>query len=44
MKKDPYQLRNVVKDAEYSEIKKQLRKLLADKIEEAEGFRPEISD
>lgn len=44
MKKDPYQLNNVVKDTKYTEVKKELRKILAEWIKKAEGYDPEIVD
>lgn len=44
MKKDPYQLNNVVKEKEYAKIKAELREILKDEIEKAEGIRPEIVD
>jgi uncharacterized sulfatase len=44
LKADPYQLENRVSSAEYREIKLELRGRLADWIEHAEGYRPEITD
>lgn len=42
LKKDPYQLKNLVGDSEYKEIKKELSRQLLDEIEKAEGVRPVI--
>ncbi|MCC8067891.1 MAG: sulfatase-like hydrolase/transferase [Clostridiales bacterium] len=44
MRKDPFQLHNVVNDSTYMEIKGKLRLRLLDWIEQAEGFRPIIAD
>lgn len=41
---DPFQLKNLIKDPTYDEIKKELRGRLLDWIEKAEGFRPEIGE
>lgn len=42
LKKDPYELNNVVSEADYQEIKVKLRTKLLDWIEKAEGYRPEM--
>lgn len=44
MEKDPYQLTNVVADPAYHDVKMELRTILADWIEQAEGNRPTITD
>lgn len=44
MKKDPYQLHNLIQDPAYAQQKQELRKRLLDWIEQAEGYRPEITD
>ncbi len=44
MKKDPWQLENVVADPAYAEVKAELRQKLLDWIEWAEGVRPAITD
>ena len=44
MKKDPWQLDNVVADPAYAEVKAELRQKLLDWIERAEGVRPAITD
>ncbi|MCC8050390.1 MAG: sulfatase-like hydrolase/transferase [Clostridiales bacterium] len=44
MRTDPYQLRNVVADDAYADIKVDLRERLLAWIERAEGCRPVISD
>ncbi len=44
MRTDPYQLRNVVTDDAYADIKADLRERLLAWIEKAEGYRPVISD
>lgn len=44
LKKDPFQLNNVVADPAYAEVKKALREKLAAWIKKAEGYRPEIRD
>lgn len=44
MEKDPYQLTNVVADPAYHNVKMELRTILADWIEQAEGNRPTITD
>ena len=44
LKKDPWQLENVVTSPDYSEAKADMRKRLLDWIEKAEGARPVIMD
>ncbi len=44
MQSDPHQLRNVVEEPAYSEIKQTLREALLDWLQEAEGTRPQIVD
>ena len=44
MEKDPYQLENIVDNPEYGDVKAEMRKLLLDWIEKAEGKRPAILD
>ncbi len=44
MEKDPYQLNNVVDNADYADVKADMRKRLLDWIEKAEGKRPVITD
>ena len=44
LKKDPYQLKNLVRDPEYKEIRKELSRQLLDEIEKAEGVRPAIGE
>ena len=44
MKKDPWQLDNVVADPAYAGVKAELRQKLLDWIERAEGVRPAITD
>lgn len=44
MRKDPYQLENVVKDETYAGTKAELRQRLLTWIETAEGKRPQITD
>lgn len=44
LKKDPWQLENVVTSPDYSEAKADMRKRLLDWIEKAEGYRPVITD
>ena len=44
MKKDPWQLDNVVADPAYAEVKAELRQKLLGWIERAEGVRPAITD
>lgn len=44
MKRDPYQLNNVVADPAYAQVKAELRKRLLAQIERAEGVRPVITD
>lgn len=44
LKKDPYELQNVVHDPSYREIKLDLRRRLLRWIEKAENVRPEIAD
>ena len=44
MKKDPWQLNNVVADPAYAEVKAELRERLLNWIERAEGARPTITD
>ena len=42
LRKDPYELNNLIDCAEYDEVKKMLREKLLNWIERAEGKRPEI--
>ena len=44
LKKDPWQLENVVADPAYAKAKADMRARLLDWIERAEGYRPEITD
>ena len=44
LKKDPWQLENVVTEPAYREAKEELRRRLLDWIESAEGYRPRIVD
>ena len=44
MRKDPWQLDNVVADPTYAQVKQELRAQLLDWIERAEGVRPVITD
>ena len=44
MKKDPWQLDNVVADPAYAAVKAEMRQKLLDWIERAEGVRPVITD
>lgn len=44
LRKDPWQLDNIVADPAYSEEKQKLRRELLDWIERAEGYRPIIND
>ena len=44
LKKDPWQLNNVVHEEEYTEIKKDLRARLLQWLEKAEGAHPDIVD
>lgn len=44
LKKDPFQLNNVVSDPAYDPAKISLREALLDWIKKAEGYRPEIVD
>lgn len=44
LKKDPYELTNIVHDPAYAEVKEDLRKRLLSWIEEAEHMTPEITD
>lgn len=44
LKKDPFQFENVVADPAYAEAKADMRARLLDWIEQAEGYRPEITD
>ena len=44
MKKDPWQLNNVVADPAYAAVKAELRERLLNWIERAEGARPTITD
>ena len=44
MRKDPWQLNNVVSDPAYTQVKADLRVRLLDWIERAEGTRPVITD
>lgn len=41
---DPWQLNNLIDDPAYDDVKAQLRTYLLDWIEEAEGYRPVITD
>ena len=42
LKKDPYELENLVYDPEYKKIREELSGQLLDEIEKAEGVRPVI--
>ena len=42
LKKDPYELENLVYDPEYKKIREELSRQLLDEIEKAEGVRPVI--
>ena len=44
LRKDPWQLDNVVDSPDYNEVKQELRQYLLDWIEHAEGYRPTIQD
>ncbi|MBR4865770.1 MAG: sulfatase-like hydrolase/transferase [Clostridia bacterium] len=44
LKADPYQLKNLIYDPAYDEIRLKLRGELLEEIEKAEGVRPEITD
>lgn len=44
LRKDPYELHNLIHEEEYREVKLMLREKLADWIERAEGKRPLITD
>ncbi|MEG0721770.1 MAG: arylsulfatase, partial [Lachnospiraceae bacterium] len=44
IKKDPYQLNNVVESPEYTEVKRKMRKKLLLWIKEAENAEPSIID
>ncbi len=44
LRKDPWQLNNIVADPAYAEAKKDLRARLLDWLEKAEGVRPVITD
>lgn len=44
LRKDPWQLENIVASPDYKDIKQQLRQYLLDWIEHAEGYRPVIQD
>lgn len=44
LKKDPWQLDNIVDSADYNDVKADLRTRLLDWIEKAEGYRPVITD
>lgn len=44
MRRDPYQLNNVVADPAYAQVKAELRERLLDWIQRAEGTRPVITD
>lgn len=44
MRRDPYQLNNVVADPAYAQVKAELRERLLDWIRRAEGTRPVITD
>ncbi|MBE6999419.1 MAG: DUF1501 domain-containing protein [Ruminococcaceae bacterium] len=44
LKADPYQLKNLIYDPAYDEIRLKLRAELLEEIEKAEGVRPEITD
>lgn len=44
LKKDPWQLENVVTNPEYQNAKEDMRRRLLDWIEKAEGYRPQITD
>lgn len=43
LKKDPYELENLVRDPAYAQIRKELSLQLLDEIEKAEGTRPVIA-
>lgn len=44
LKKDPYELKNVIRDQEYRVVKLQMRQMLIKEIQEAEGRIPVICD
>ena len=44
LERDPWQLNNLISDPAYAQVKTELRARLQDRIEEAEGIRPSITD